>query len=112
MAVLTALGLLLAGCDSNNGGAEKAGDTGSTPAGDAAKTPPTTQPTAVTAAKQTLCPLSGEKVELASFTEHEGKKVYFCCDGCIEKFTADPAKYVAKLPQFGGKETAGEGEGS
>ena len=32
--------------------------------------------------------------------EHEGKKVYFCCPGCPEAFKADPAKYMAKLPQF------------
>ncbi|MHC4998639.1 MAG: YHS domain-containing protein, partial [Planctomycetota bacterium] len=32
--------------------------------------------------------------------EYKGKKVYFCCPGCDEKFTADPEKYLGKLPQF------------
>ncbi len=27
--------------------------------------------------------------------EHAGKKYYFCCGGCLEKFKADPAKYLA-----------------
>jgi Cu+-exporting ATPase len=27
-------------------------------------------------------------------TEREGKKYYFCCRGCLEKFEADPAKYL------------------
>ena len=27
--------------------------------------------------------------------EHGGKKYYFCCGGCLEKFKADPAKYSA-----------------
>ncbi len=30
----------------------------------------------------------------AAFVEHEGTKVYFCCQGCATKFQADPAKYV------------------
>lgn len=29
--------------------------------------------------------------------EFEGKKVYFCCEGCKEDFTAAPKKYLAKI---------------
>lgn len=29
--------------------------------------------------------------------EFEGKKVYFCCEGCKEDFKADPKKYLAKI---------------
>ena len=29
--------------------------------------------------------------------EFEGKKVYFCCEGCKEDFNADPKKYLAKI---------------
>src|ERR1700687_270858 len=28
--------------------------------------------------------------------EHAGKKYYFCCASCIEKFKADPGKYLNK----------------
>lgn len=28
--------------------------------------------------------------------EYEGKTYYFCCPGCVDKFKADPKKYLAK----------------
>lgn len=58
---------------------------------------------AVTAAaetEQTVCPITGEKIKKEVFTEYKGKKVYFCCPGCKEKFENDPEKYIDKLPQF------------
>ena len=57
---------------------------------------------AVTAAiEQTTCPImEGNPINKALFVEYKGKKVYFCCPGCEEKFNAEPEKYVAKLPQF------------
>ena len=30
--------------------------------------------------------------------EHEGTTYYFCCRGCLEKFKADPRKYLAPAP--------------
>ena len=61
----------------------------------------TPQPQAqVTAAEQTTCPVMGGAINKAIFVEYQGKKVYFCCAGCPEQFKADPAKYLAKLPQF------------
>lgn len=50
--------------------------------------------------EQTVCPVMGGAINKALFTEYKGKKVYFCCDGCKEKFEAEPEKYIAKLPQF------------
>jgi len=51
--------------------------------------------------EQTLCPvMDGNKIDKQYFTEYQGKKVYFCCPGCEEKFKAEPEKYIAKLPQF------------
>jgi len=51
--------------------------------------------------EQTTCPvMEGNPIDKAIFVEYKGKKVYFCCQGCPEKFLADPAKYIAKLPQF------------
>jgi YHS domain-containing protein len=52
------------------------------------------------AIEQTTCPIMDSPINKALFVEYKGKKVYFCCPGCEEKFTAEPAKYVAKLPQF------------
>lgn len=50
--------------------------------------------------EQTACPVMGGAIDKALFTEYKGKKVYFCCEGCKEKFEAEPEKYIAKLPQF------------
>ncbi len=50
--------------------------------------------------EQTTCPVMGGAINKAIFTEYKGKKVYFCCSPCEEKFEAEPEKYIAKLPQF------------
>lgn len=53
------------------------------------------------AIEQTTCPvMDSNPINKALFIEYKGKKVYFCCPGCEEKFKAEPEKYVAKLPQF------------
>jgi len=49
---------------------------------------------------QTKCPVMGGDINNDIFVEYKGKKVYFCCPGCVEKFKADPEKYLSKLPQF------------
>ena len=54
----------------------------------------------VAAAEQTTCPIMVGKINKAIFIEYQGKKVYFCCDGCQDKFNEAPEQYVAKLPQF------------
>jgi YHS domain-containing protein len=59
-----------------------------------------TAPGAAQVAEQTTCPVMGGAIDKAIFVEYQGKKVYFCCTGCIEKFNAHPEQYVAKLPQF------------
>jgi YHS domain-containing protein len=54
----------------------------------------------------TTCVVSGEKLgEMgpAVVINHQGTEVRFCCNGCVKKFNADPAKYLAKL---GKKETS------
>ena len=50
--------------------------------------------------EQTTCPVMGSPINKAIFVEYEGKKVYFCCPPCKEKFSQEPEKYIAKLPQF------------
>jgi len=56
---------------------------------------------AVAATEQTTCPvMEGNPINKNIFVEYKGKKVYFCCKACPEKFLADPNKYIAKLPQF------------
>ena len=46
-----------------------------------------------------LDPVCGMTVDPATAkfsTEHEGTRYYFCCGGCLAKFTADPAKYLGR----------------
>jgi len=51
--------------------------------------------------EQTTCPvMEGKPIDKDIFVEYQGKKVYFCCEPCKEKFNAEPEKYLAKLPQF------------
>ena len=52
------------------------------------------------AIEQKTCPVMGSPINKAQFVEYKGKKVYFCCPPCKDKFNAEPAKYIAKLPQF------------
>lgn len=49
----------------------------------------------------TTCVVSGDKLdamgERMAF-EYQGREVQFCCDGCIDEFLEDPAKFTGKLP--------------
>jgi YHS domain-containing protein len=61
---------------------------------------PETEEVVSSAIQQTTCPVMGGAINTSMFTEYKGKKVYFCCAGCEEKFKKEPEKYLAKLPQF------------
>jgi len=50
--------------------------------------------------EQTTCPVMGEPIDKDIYVEYLGKKVYFCCEGCQEKFMEEPEQYLDKLPQF------------
>ena len=52
------------------------------------------------AVTQTTCPIMGGKIDKSVSADYQGKKVYFCCGGCIKKFEAEPDKYTKDLPQF------------
>jgi YHS domain-containing protein len=36
-----------------------------------------------------VCPVSGEPVSKSISVEFEGRKVYFCCEHCVEKYKKD-----------------------
>ena len=45
----------------------------------------------------TRCPVSGGTFrvrENSPKVEHEGKTYYLCCQGCVQEFEKDPAKYT------------------
>jgi len=64
-------------------------DDGTTPKGRSALVP------------QTTCPVVGDKVNKDLYADYQGKRVYFCCAGCVDEFKKDPAKYVKKLEDAG-----------
>jgi YHS domain-containing protein len=48
---------------------------------------------------RTRCPVSGEEFVVrddSPHTEYQGKTYYFCCPHCVQKFDADPTKYLTK----------------
>jgi len=50
---------------------------------------------------QTTCPLMGGKINKKIFADHGGKRVYFCCKGCIGAFKKNPQKYIKALEKSG-----------
>ncbi len=50
---------------------------------------------------QATCPVMGGQINKEVFADHEGKRVYFCCPDCIEKFNKEPQKFVKKLEDEG-----------
>ena len=45
----------------------------------------------------TLCMVSGEKIDPKITADYKGKTYAFCCKSCVKKFTKDPDKYVARF---------------
>lgn len=50
---------------------------------------------------QKLCPVMGGEIDKSVYTDYEGKRVYFCCAGCIESFRKAPDKYIEKMEAQG-----------
>lgn len=49
--------------------------------------------------KSAVCPVTGEKLEVAKDTismSYKGRNYYFCCAGCDKSFMKDPGKYAVK----------------
>jgi xanthine dehydrogenase accessory factor len=43
-----------------------------------------------------VCNIPVDKNSPKHIIEYQGEKIYFCCDGCKEKFETEPAKYMTK----------------
>ena len=58
-----------------------------------------------------VCGMTVQPATAAGSHAHAGKTYYFCCQGCLEKFRADPVRYLSPVSaasttaprQFGGK---------
>ena len=53
--------------------------------------------TAAPALKQTTCPVTRKPISQDAFIDHEGRKVFFCSKGCINKFQEEPNAYLSAL---------------
>ncbi len=42
-----------------------------------------------------VCGMRIDPAKAAGSTEYQGKTIYFCCQGCLRKFVADPGRYLA-----------------
>jgi len=50
---------------------------------------------------QTTCPVMGGKINKELYVDHDGKRIYLCCGGCVGKVKADPEKYIKQLEAQG-----------
>lgn len=50
---------------------------------------------------QTTCPVMGGKIDKSLYVDHDGKRIYVCCSGCIGAIKADPQKYIKQLEDAG-----------
>lgn len=46
---------------------------------------------------QPKCPVEGEDIDPAIYIDHNGKRIFFCCEKCRKKFTKNPEKIVKKM---------------
>jgi YHS domain-containing protein len=46
---------------------------------------------------QHKCPVMGKEVNKELFVDYDGKRVFFCCQMCVDKFKKDPNTYLKKL---------------
>ncbi len=56
---------------------------------------------AADAKTQTVCPVLGGNLNKDVYVDCQGKRVYFCCNGCDAKFRQDPGKYMKKIQEEG-----------
>lgn len=50
---------------------------------------------------QTKCPVMGNEITKDLYADHNGKRVYFCCQMCLPKFKKNPAFFIKKLEKQG-----------
>jgi YHS domain-containing protein len=50
---------------------------------------------------QTKCPVLGGNINQNVYADYQGKRIYFCCDGCITQFHNNPEKYLKMLEEQG-----------
>ncbi len=50
---------------------------------------------------QQYCPvMEGMEIDESIYADHEGERVYFCCNSCAAEFANDPDKYLEKVKEM------------
>jgi YHS domain-containing protein/predicted small secreted protein len=93
--------VLVTGCNGGTGTPEGENVTGAAGRGPADTPPIMAQPVAYRNEEgQLLCPVMNVPIaserEAVGHHDHEGVRYYFCCDGCPERFKADPEAYIKR----------------
>lgn len=50
---------------------------------------------------QSICPVMGGKINREHYVDVKGRRVYACCEGCLEEIRKDPDKYLARIKANG-----------
>ena len=58
-----------------------------------------TEPAETAVKHQTVCPIMGGDVDKNIYADYQGKRIYFCCNACLNSFKADPEKVMKKIAQ-------------
>jgi len=43
----------------------------------------------------------GGKIDKNVYTDYQGKRIYFCCSGCLDDFKKSPEKYLKQMEEHG-----------
>jgi len=98
--IMLAAALVLTGCGRSSApaapaaGHEDHGDHEDSPHGTAG---PAEAGAAPAGGPQTTCPIMGGAIDKSLFVDHDGKRIYVCCESCLGKIKQDPEKYISKL---------------
>jgi YHS domain-containing protein len=50
---------------------------------------------------QTTCPVTGDPINKKLYVDYKGKRIYVCCESCIDPVKKNPEKYIKKLEAMG-----------
>lgn len=50
---------------------------------------------------QTKCPVMGGEINKELYVDHDGKRVFVCCQMCINKVKEKPEKFISILEEEG-----------
>jgi YHS domain-containing protein len=50
---------------------------------------------------QKTCPVMGGRINREYYVDVKGKRVYACCEGCLEEIKKNPEKYLQKIEENG-----------